>query len=177
MNLSKRYVPLSRKTGFKFLSFRLFLFLPPPHISIFYGVTSSCTRLFMKTKHVCQNLIITQVNFHINRTMWSVIFLVKLCRWRVRKKSWVLVQYRATKAIEERSLHEKLTFNKAFRLRKLDFTKKFVPAFSFSSSLAMRVFLKLFSRIFSHFQSFRAKEKKNFNLVFFIFCLLFIVWR
>ena len=35
----------------------------------------------MKTKYVSHGLISLNVNFHNNRTMWSITLLVKICRW------------------------------------------------------------------------------------------------
>ena len=44
-----------------------FSFSPLPHTNmIFYGVTGGFTRLIMKTKYVCHNLISPYVNFHNN---------------------------------------------------------------------------------------------------------------
>ena len=65
-----------------FSSLRLF-FLPPPTSDElqFFSVTSSFTRLIIKTKCVCHGLISLYVNFHNNRTMWSTNLLVKTCRW------------------------------------------------------------------------------------------------
>ena len=65
----------------------LFLFSPTSHKHEFYNVTSGFTRLFMKTKYVCQNLISPYVNFQNNRTMWTKFFLVKFFRWGKTKKS------------------------------------------------------------------------------------------
>ena len=42
----------------------------------------------MKTKYVCHSLIYSHVNFHDNRTMRTVILIIKNCRWGGgRKKS------------------------------------------------------------------------------------------
>ena len=35
----------------------------------------------MKTKYVCHGLIYLHVNFHYNRTMRTVISIIKSCRW------------------------------------------------------------------------------------------------
>ena len=35
----------------------------------------------MKTKYVFRALISLYVNFHNNRTMWSINLHVKICRW------------------------------------------------------------------------------------------------
>ena len=45
-----------------------FLFTPTSHEHEFYGVMGSFTRLVMKTKYVCHELICPYVNFHNNRT-------------------------------------------------------------------------------------------------------------
>ena len=35
----------------------------------------------MKTKYVCHGLISLHGNFHDNRTKWTVISNIKICRW------------------------------------------------------------------------------------------------
>ena len=35
----------------------------------------------MKSKYVCRGLIRLYVNFHNNRTLWSINLHVKICRW------------------------------------------------------------------------------------------------
>ena len=40
----------------------------------------------MKTKYVCRGLIGLYVNFHSNRTMWSINLHVKNCRWGGKEK-------------------------------------------------------------------------------------------
>ena len=65
-------------------SLRNHFYFPPPPTSDelqFFSVTSGFTRLIMKTKYVCHDLISLYVNFHNNRTMWSTNLLVKICRW------------------------------------------------------------------------------------------------
>ena len=57
---------------------------PPPPTSCQFqliSVTSCFTRLSMKSKYVCRGLIGLYVNFHNNRTMWSINLHVKICRW------------------------------------------------------------------------------------------------
>ena len=70
---------------------RLFFFFPhTSHDHQFYGVTSGFTRLNMRTKCVLHILISRHVNFHNDRTMWTVTIPVKTCRWGGRKKSQTL---------------------------------------------------------------------------------------
>ena len=61
---------------------------PPPtsHELQYISVTSGFTRLSMKTKYVCRGLISLYVNFHNNRTMWSLNLNVKNCRWGGKEK-------------------------------------------------------------------------------------------
>ena len=63
---------------------------PPPrssHDHHFYGATtSSFTRLNMKTKCVWHILINLRVNFHNDRTLWTVVLIVKNCRWGKKEK-------------------------------------------------------------------------------------------
>ena len=40
----------------------------------------------MKTKYVCRGFISPNGNFHYNRTMWSTILHVKICRWGKKEK-------------------------------------------------------------------------------------------
>ena len=40
----------------------------------------------MKTKYVCRGLIGLYVNFHLNRTIWSINLHVKNCRWGEKEK-------------------------------------------------------------------------------------------
>ena len=72
--------------------FKFWLFFLSPPTSFkheLYGLTSSFTRLIMKTKYVCHGLISLHVNFHDNRTKWTVTSNIKFCRWGggKRKKS------------------------------------------------------------------------------------------
>ena len=62
---------------------------PPPPTSPnydFYGLTNSFTRLTMKTKYVCYSLDSLYVNFHDNRTKWTVTSNTKICRWGEKEK-------------------------------------------------------------------------------------------
>ena len=62
----------------------LVLFPPPPpptsYEHQFYGLTQDFTRLNMKTEYVCHGLICWLVNFNDNRTMQTVILIIKNCR-------------------------------------------------------------------------------------------------
>ena len=59
-----------------------FSFSPPTSRQLqLISVTSGFTRLSMKTKYVFRDLIGLYVNFHNNRTMWSINLHVKNCRW------------------------------------------------------------------------------------------------
>ena len=62
---------------------------PPPttsHEHQYYGLMQDFTRLFMKTKYVCIGLSYWHVNFHDNRTMQTVILIIKVCRWGAKRK-------------------------------------------------------------------------------------------
>ena len=62
---------------------------PPPPTSRkheFYSLTSSFRRLILNTKYVCYGLISLHVNFHDNRTKWTVISNWKICRWGEKEK-------------------------------------------------------------------------------------------
>ena len=59
---------------------------PPSHELQYISVTSGFTRLSMKTKYVCRDLISLYVHFHSNRTMWSTNLHVKICRWGGKRK-------------------------------------------------------------------------------------------
>ena len=78
LNWKLSTVPGILKTWLFFLPPALFpLPPPPPHEHQFYGLTSSFTRLIMKTKYVCHGLVYLHVNFHDNRTMQTVILIIK----------------------------------------------------------------------------------------------------
>ena len=47
----------------------------------YISVTRGFTRSSMKTKYDFRGLISPYVNFHYNRTMWSINLHVKICRW------------------------------------------------------------------------------------------------
>ena len=59
----------------------VFLFPPTSHENQFYSLRSGFTRLTMKTKYVCHGLIYLYDNFYDNRTMRTVILIIKNCRW------------------------------------------------------------------------------------------------
>ena len=62
---------------------------PPPPTSLkhkIYGLTSGFTRLIMKIKYVCHGLISLHVNFHDNRTKWTLTSNIKICRWGGKEK-------------------------------------------------------------------------------------------
>ena len=63
-----------------------FSFSPTSHELQYIVVTRGFTRLNMKTKYVCRALISLYVNFHNNRTMWSINLHVKICRWGGKEK-------------------------------------------------------------------------------------------
>ena len=62
---------------------------PPPPNSLIHvhGLTSGFTSLLMKTKYVCHGLISLHVNFHDNRTKWTVTSNIKNYRWGEKEKS------------------------------------------------------------------------------------------
>ena len=69
--------------------FQLWALFPFPPTSLkheFYALTSGFTRLIMKTKYVCHNLISLHVNFHDNRKKRTVTLNIKICRWGEKEK-------------------------------------------------------------------------------------------
>ena len=85
---------------FRFLSLALFPFPPSSRKFQLISVTSSFTRLNMKTKYVCRCLIRRYVIFHNNLTMSSTNLQIKTCRWGGgRKKSPIILS--GTKASEQ----------------------------------------------------------------------------
>ena len=56
----------------------------------------------MKTKYVCHGLIYLHVNFHDNRTMQTVILIIKNCRWGGRKKSQKILQVKNKKQVSSK---------------------------------------------------------------------------
>ena len=82
---------------------KLFLALfpsPPPHMSISFMEKSDFTRLIMNTKYVChglsdnQTVILIIKIFHDNRTMRTVILMIKSCRWGKRQKRFVFNKWK-----------------------------------------------------------------------------------
>ena len=64
----------------------LFTFPSTSHELQYISVTSGFTRLSMKIKYVCRDLISLYENFHNNRTMRTLNLHVKNCRWGEKEK-------------------------------------------------------------------------------------------
>ena len=73
-----------KKTG----KFGLLFSSPTSHKPQFCGLNNGFTRLIIKikTKYVCHCPTSRHVTLHDNRTMWTLNWIMKICRWGERKK-------------------------------------------------------------------------------------------
>ena len=140
-----------------------YFFTPTSHKHQFFDLRSGFTRLIMKIKYGCHGLVSLHVNFHDNRTMWTVIWIMKI--WEEKEKKPKIYPENKTKKISKAYIKVFTSFFTHNQLQKRDqfFFKSVKNCFNvitrlsciFILSLDWQNFLRCVSKVAQNISRFR----------------------